>query len=709
MIDRATVDRVLEAAKIYDVVSDYVSLKRRGANYVGLCPFHNDRTPSFYVSPAKNICKCFVCGGGGNPLSFLKAIGPMDFPEAIRYLAKKYGIEIVEKELTEEERRKETKREGMFHINEYAAKLFENNLYNTEEGENVGLAYFRERGFRAETIKKFHLGYALEGRDALWRQAGADGEHQEYLIDTGLCTRTERGDIFDRYRGRVIFPIYNRAGKVVGFGGRILKKSDKLAKYVNSPESEIYHKRKELYGLFQSRSAIAKKGRCYLVEGYTDVISMHQAGIENVVASSGTALTVQQIGLIRNLTNNITVLYDGDEAGIKAALRGIDMLLYDGLSVKVLLLPDGHDPDSFARSMSSSEFEAYIDTHQTDFIVFKTKLLMEEAKGDPMKRVEMINSILHSIAHINDPIATAVYIKETSRMVDMPEDALAQKVAELRPKVREQAEMQRKQEMEAGQGVSESATGESPKPTPQPTTGQTYQPRTGPTFEPPVMLPPEMGGGFADPIAPPTTTPPTPPTPPTPAKEERRSLPTDRFERTLISYIVLYGDTKLGPDYVDEEGTVCSYPTVIEFIRQRLKDEDIHFRHPLYATLFDLTKSVPEGRSFEQYFINYPEEPISKLAVDISSEAERYQLSKIHSKFQTITEDKDRLLDLVPRAIFELQDAILSEEINRVNNTIRNNANVMTEVARAMERLTELYQIRAELAKALGERIILKK
>ena len=360
MIDQQTVDKILETAQIVDVVSDFVSLRKRGANYTGLCPFHNDRTPSFSVSPSKNICKCFSCGKGGNPVVFIMEHEQMTFIEAVRYLAKKYNIEIKERELSDEEKKQQTAREGMLVLNSYAQSEFTNNLFETEEGQTIGLSYFKERGFRPDIIKKFQLGYSFEQRDGFTSKALAAGYNKDYLLKTGLTTIGQNESMADRFRGRVIFPIHSLSGKVLGFGGRILKKNEKTAKYLNSPESEIYHKSNELYGIYFAKQAIIKEDRCFLVEGYTDVLSMHQSGIENVVASSGTALTPGQIKMIHRFTNNIIVLYDGDAAGIKASVRGIDLILKEGLNVKVVLLPDGEDPDSFSKQRSSTEFAEYI-------------------------------------------------------------------------------------------------------------------------------------------------------------------------------------------------------------------------------------------------------------------------------------------------------------------------------------------------------------
>ena len=413
----------MDAANIVDVVSEFVTLRKAGVNYKGLCPFHDEKTPSFVVSPSKGYCHCFSCGKGGNAVGFIMEHEQMTYPEALRWLAKKYNIEIHERELTDDEKREENERESLFILNDWALRYFQENLKETDCGRAIGLAYFRSRGFRDDTIARFQLGYALPERDALAKTALAKGFKEKFLIDTGLCYRREDGTLQDRYHGRVIFPVHTVTGRVVAFGGRILENNKKLAKYVNSPESLIYHKSNELYGIFQAKHAIAKQDRCYLVEGYIDVTSMHQSGVENVVASSGTSLTTGQIRLIRRFTNNITVLYDGDSAGIHASIRGIDMLLAEGMNVKVLLLPDGDDPDSFARKHTAEEFRNYIESHQTDFIEFKTNLLLRGVT-DPVKRSEAISSIVRSVSVIQDPIMRATYISECAHRLGMPEATL---------------------------------------------------------------------------------------------------------------------------------------------------------------------------------------------------------------------------------------------------------------------------------------------
>ena len=426
MIDRQTIDKIMEAANIVEVVSEFVTLRKSGSNYKGLCPFHNERTPSFVVSPARNTCHCFGCGQGGNPVNFIMEHEQMTYPEALRWLANKYHIEIRERERTDEEREADNKRESMFIVNEWVAKYFEDLLHNNADGQAIGMQYFRSRGIRDDIIKKFRLGYDLANGYALPQAAVNSGYKEEYLLSTGICYKREKdGKIIDRYAGRVMFPWIGMNGKVVGFGGRKLDAATKgvQQKYVNSPDSEIYHKDQQLYGIYQAKKAIAREDCVYMVEGYTDVIAMHQCGIENVVANSGTALSIHQIRMLHRFTNNIVLLYDGDAAGIHAAMRGTDMLLAEGMNIKVLLLPDGDDPDSFARKHTAEDFKRYIAEHQTDFIRFKTQLMLRGVT-DPIKRSEAINSIVQSIAVITDPVVRATYLSDCAQLTGINEMTL---------------------------------------------------------------------------------------------------------------------------------------------------------------------------------------------------------------------------------------------------------------------------------------------
>jgi len=443
LIPKDTVDKIIETARVEDVVGDFITLKKRGANLLGLCPFHGEKSPSFTVSPAKGIYKCFGCGKAGNSVNFIMEHESLSYPEALRYLAAKYNIEIVEKEITPEEKAQITEKESLYIVTNYAQKYFTDNLWNTDEGKSVGLSYFRERGFTDEIIKKFQLGFSFEDRRAFSKAAIAAAYKPEYLVKTGLSILSDKhvdgqpitiNDIFDRYTGRVIFPIHNGTGKVIGFGGRILNSDKKFAKYINSPQTDIYDKSKVLYGLYFAKKQITQEDNCYLVEGYTDVTSMHQAGIENVVASSGTSLTVDQIRLIHRFTNNITILYDGDVAGIKASFRGIDLILEEGMNVKVLLFPDGDDPDSYSKKVSGDDLRAFIKKNSLDFIKFKTNLLFEEARHEPVKKAALVKDIIESIAIVPDAITRNGYITECSHILQVDEQTLVFQVKATRDK-----------------------------------------------------------------------------------------------------------------------------------------------------------------------------------------------------------------------------------------------------------------------------------
>ena len=460
MIDRATVDKIMDAVNIVDVVGEFVNLRKAGVNYKGLCPFHDDKTPSFMVSPARQICKCFSCGEGGNAVNFLMKHEQITYPEALRWLAKKYNIEIQERELTDDEKREQSDRESMFIVNEWARDYFHSILQNDVDGQAIGKQYFRSRGIRDDIINKFQLGFALSKRDAMCNEAKRKGYKDEFLVKTGLAIQNERG-LYDRFAGRAIFPWLNVSGKVVAFGGRKLDAATKgvQQKYVNSPDSEIYHKERELYGIYQAKKAIVKEDCVYMVEGYTDVIAMHQCGLENVVANSGTALSTHQIKLLHRFTQNIVLLYDGDEAGIHAAMRGTDMLLAEGMNVKVLLLPDGDDPDSFSRKHTAQQFKEYIEAHQTDFIQFKTELLLKGVK-DPIKKAEAINNIVRSVAVIPDPIVRATYITECSRRLEVNERTLISQTNKYIANEREEERKRQNREQERGDGSTEAASTE---------------------------------------------------------------------------------------------------------------------------------------------------------------------------------------------------------------------------------------------------------
>lgn len=671
MIDQATIDRIISAANIVDVVSEFVTLRKRGVNYVGLCPFHADKSPSFYVSPAKNICKCFACGEGGTAVHFIMKHEQIGYLDALRYLAKKYGIEIQERELTEREKQFRDVRESMFIVNQWAQQYFSQNLFENLDGRLVGLRYFIERGLREETIRKFQLGYALDQRDALAKAAQLAGYQRKYLEKTGLVIADEDGKrTYDRFRGRVIFPVHSLSGKVVAFGGRILKKAEKTAKYVNSPESEIYHKSDELYGLFQAKQTIVRKDHCFLVEGYMDVIGMHQAGIENVVASSGTALTRGQIRLIRRFTNNITILYDGDAAGIKAAIRGIDMFLEEEMNVKVVLLPDGEDPDSFARSRSASEFGEFIAGHETDFIRFKTQLLLKEVGDDPVKRADLISDMVRTIAIIPNNISRAVYIRECAAMMTIDEQVLINEVNKIRL------------------GKVTAASPQTPSVTPVATGDGTKREEEGPEAN-------VEAGSAGDSTA--TTKAPVAPSPYRP------------FEIALLRYVVRYGERVLF-DYFDEERQEQVTMRVAAYIRFDLERDDLTFYTPQFKQMLDEAADRCDEPGFvaQRYFLAHPDPLISQAAASLISE--KYQLSKYHSKYRELEQEEDKLDLLVPRDIYAFKEAYILHQIKELQSKIKTAqaAGDMEDVMTLMARIAKLNEIKSVLCKELGERIVLR-
>ena len=671
MIDQATIDRIISAANIVDVVSEFVTLRKRGVNYVGLCPFHADKSPSFYVSPAKNICKCFACGEGGTAVHFIMKHEQIGYLDALRYLAKKYGIEIQERELTEREKQFRDDRESMFIVNQWAQQYFTQNLFENLDGRLVGLRYFIERGLREETIRKFQLGYALDQRDALAKAAQLAGYQRKYLEKTGLVIADEDGKrTYDRFRGRVIFPVHSLSGKVVAFGGRILKKAEKTAKYVNSPESEIYHKSDELYGLFQAKQTIVRKDHCFLVEGYMDVIGMHQAGIENVVASSGTALTRGQIRLIRRFTNNITILYDGDAAGIKAAIRGIDMFLEEEMNVKVVLLPDGEDPDSFARSRSASEFGEFIAGHETDFIRFKTQLLLKEVGDDPVKRADLISDMVRTIALIPNNISRAVYIRECAAMMTIDEQVLINEVNKIRL------------------GKVTAASPQTPSVTPVATGDGTKREEEGPE-----------ANAEANPAGDSTAT----------TKAPVAPSPYRPFEIALLRYVVRYGERVLF-DYFDEERQEQVTMRVAAYIRFDLERDDLTFYTPQFKQMLDEAADRCDEPGFvaQRYFLAHPDPLISQAAASLISE--KYQLSKYHSKYRELEQEEDKLDLLVPRDIYAFKEAYILHQIKELQSQIKTAqaAGDMEGVMTLMARIAKLNEIKSVLCKELGERIVLR-
>ena len=617
MIDRETVQRILDRADIKEVVEEFVTLRRAGVNYRGLCPFHDEKTPSFYVSPARGICKCFSCGKGGNVVHFLMEHEQISFPEAIRWLAAKYNIEIREKEMTDEEREAQNVRESMFALNTWAAEYFQNILHTNPDGIAVGMEYFRSRGFRDDTIREFGLGFALKQRTAFAEAAIAKGFHEEFLLKTGLCYKRDDGKLIDRFAGRVIFPVHTVGGKIVAFGGRILTTDKNIAKYVNSPESEIYNKRNELYGIFLAKRHIQKEDRCYLVEGYTDVISMHQSGIGNVVASSGTSLTPGQIRLIRRFTKNITVLYDGDRAGIKASIRGIDMLLAEGMNVKVLLLPDGDDPDSFARKHNAEEYREYINSHQTDFIRFKTELFMSESTDDPVSRATLTDEIVTSIAQIPDKILCSMYIKECSQTMNIDESLLVEAVAKVKRGKR--IEQEREKEREAERLHSDTDQDKE--------TQQKGSAATTPAYMQP----------------------------------QRPLTRLEICEQALIKSILLYGTQDLGDI---ENGDERIPINTIEFIQMTLDQDGMRFSRPEFQTIMQEAVKHCREQGFvpRTYFLYHPDQNISKTAAAL--ECEKYHLSAQNSKI--VRKPEDYVYESVRDLLVDFKLTYLEDEGNRV-------------------------------------------
>lgn len=667
MIDQATIDRILDAAQIVEVVSDFVTLRKRGVNYVGLCPFHNEKTPSFSVSPSKGLCKCFSCGKGGNAVHFIMEHEQMSYPEALRYLAKKYNIEIRERELTSEEKEAQSNRESMFVINNFARDYFQNILKNHIEGRSIGMAYFRQRGFRDDIIDKFQLGFSTEGRDALAQEALRKGFKKEFLVKTGLCYETDDHKLRDRFWGRVMFPVHTLSGKVIAFGGRVLStENKKVAKYVNSPESEIYHKSNELYGIYFAKQAIVKQDRCFLVEGYTDVISMHQSGVENVVASSGTSLTSGQIRLIHRFTDNITVLYDGDMAGIKASIRGIDMLLEEGMNIKVCLLPDGDDPDSFARKHNATEFQDFIQEHETDFIRFKAQLLMEDAGKDPIKRAELINDIVSSIAVIPKAIVRDVYIKECGQLLRIEDKLLVSEVAKRREI---QAEKSNKPIVANRAATPEAGLIQPPFP-PQEANLDTYQ-----SFIP---------------------------------QEGKEGQEFYKYERLIIQMIIRYGE-KIMVNLMDEEGNETPV-TVAEYIVNDLKEDELAFHNPLHRRILSEAVGHIHEQNFtsERFFVAHPDPAISAIATELASD--RYQLSKYHSKTKKVVTDEERLYEIVPMLMNNFKDAIVAEELKHIMYALQDPAiaNDNAQCNALMQRYKEIKEIQDMMAKRLGDRVVLR-
>ena len=649
MIDRNTIEQIMDAAKIEEVVSDFVALRRRGVNLIGLCPFHNEKTPSFTVSPAKNLYKCFGCGKGGKPVHFIMEHEQMSYPDALRYLAKKYHIEIKERELTDEERRTQNLRESMFVINEHAQQFFVDTLHNTQEGQAIGLGYFHRRGLRDDIIKKFGLGYSPEKRDTFATAALKGGYSPELIAKTGVCYATDDGRLVDRFWGRVTFPVHTISGKVVAFGGRILQSNPKAAKYVNSPESEIYHKSDHLYGLYFAKQSIMQHDRCILVEGYLDVISMYQAGIQNVVASSGTSLTTGQIRLIHRFTNNITLLYDGDKAGIKASLRGIDMLLEEGMNISVVLLPEGDDPDSYAQTHSSDELEAYLKNNSVDFIQFKTNLLMDEVGDDPVRRAGLIGDIVKSIAVIPNDILRSEYIKRCSDMLKLSEQLLVSETAKLRIK---RAEERQKNIGTNGNADQPSAVEPQPESTLQQSIAQSYQ----------------------------------------------NNNPLYNKERAIIQFILRSGGKMLTVPEDKLTGTPAFNESVISHLHFSFRGDGIEFTHPLYKRIFDEAAEHSNDPSFrpDEHFQTHPDAEISTLAAQLCGD--RYLLSKMFSENNTELRNESAILfeQTIRLAIAYKQsivDELLKETMARLKDpAVVGNSEQAMEVMQNFKFLKETQQ-----------------
>jgi DNA primase len=646
MIDQGTVERIIELANgdIVNIVSEFVQLKRRGVNYLGRCPFHDEKTPSFTVSPSKGIFKCFGCGKGGNAVSFLMEHEHTSFVETIKYLGEKYHIHIEEEEMTPEMLQKKSERESLMVISEFAAKFFTDTLHNTDEGKSVGLGYLRQRGIRDDIITKFQLGYSPEKYNAFTTEALKKGFKLEYLQKAGLTTQGKS----DTFKGRVIFPIHSLSGKVIAFGGRILKTTEgmKVGKYLNSPESELYHKSSELYGIYLAKNEIQKQDKCYLVEGYTDVIAMHQAGITNVVASSGTSLTTDQIKKISRFTKNITILYDGDKAGIKAALRGIDMILSEGMNVRVLLFPEGEDPDSFAKKMQADELKQYLETNETSFVKFKAGL-GENADNDPIKKANLIQDIVRSISLIPDSIIRSVFVQECGKILDIKEDDIYSYVDNLLKKKMETEEARRRRERLAQKN--------------KPANGQQ-----------------------------------------TPVTSKREI---DYEEREILRFLVKYGEIKLpleGSD--DEEETV----TVGEYIINELKKDDISFSTPLHNKILEHYKKAMNNENFsaQKFFINNADIEISTLASDLI--AKEYELSTIHEKYGKVTKEIDVLHSLVLKSVTELKLHKVKETLNELRaklKTAEDNDDMETALSLLGE-ITKWENAKKIISKDLGDRTI---
>ncbi|MCQ2231007.1 MAG: DNA primase [Paludibacteraceae bacterium] len=684
MIDQATVDRIFDAAQIVDVVSDYVTLHRRGANYTGLCPFHDEKTPSFSVSPAKNIYKCFGCGKGGNPINFVMELENLSYYEALKFLAKKYHIDIQEEELSAEQIAERTERESMMAVTEWAQQHFTHNLFETQEGQSIGMSYFSHRGFHEDTIRKFQLGYALDKRDAYTVLAQEKGFKRDYLEKVGLTIVKDNNYAFDRFHGRAMFPIHSISGKVIGFGGRTLKKDDQV-KYQNSPESDIYHKGNVLYGIFFAKNAIIKEKKCYIVEGYADVLSMVQAGVQNIVAPCGTALTVEQIRLLRRIVpsvdadrldgnKNVTMLYDGDSAGVHAALKNGKLLLQEGLNAKVVVLPPEDDPDTFAQNHDSSYVLQYLAEQEQDYIIFKTNYLLKEANGDPIKKAQTITEMAQTIAVISDQVKRSVYISECAKILGVEESLLHTTIAQKR--------------------------WEQANANPQPSNPISEAQRV------PVAPPDDLFNPDNEPAG-------------TPQKSDLGvasnssvNLADYAKERELIYYLVRYGEREVlrvsneGQEVVDH---------VVTYLVSELEMDDLHLEHPVYAKMLrDFHEAFNSGTllTAQQFFMRSMDSEVTAIASDLLSD--RYQLSRMYDKHcddnkikvrKMEREEDERLTSDLPRVMCEFKFYCVQQEMAKCLKMLQTSAD---EEARkeSMSRYMAYQRAKQELAKILGERII---
>ncbi len=658
MIDRETVDRIYAAANIVDIVGEYVTLKRKGVNYVACCPFHNEKTPSFVVSPSKGLYKCFGCGKGGNAVTFVMEQESVSYPEALKMVAKRYGIEVHEEALSDEELRRNDDRESMFALNSWAADYFASYLHRDSEGINVGLSYFRQkRSLTDATIKKFGLGFCPSKGDRMSKDALAAGYKQEFLLSTGLSlARESDGSLYDRFRDRVIFPVHNISGRIVAFGGRTLRTDKQVAKYQNSPESEIYSKKRELYGLYFAKKAIQQQNFAIMVEGYLDVISMHQAGIENVVASSGTSLTTEQIRLLGRFTKNITVIYDGDAAGIHASLRGIDMILKEGMNVRVVLLPEPEDPDSFARSHSAAEVQEYIRANEQDFLEFKARLLLKDAQGDPIRKAALIGDMVQSIAQIPDPIQRSVYIKECARTMDIDEQILIGEVA--RKRLTSSGDRETDDFLRRQAAVRQHEAG----PDTRPEAEYTSKVEAGSSFE--------------------------------------------ALEREIVKYLLKYGHCSF--DF--KEGNTMVPCNVAEVIFSELSDDQIVFRNPVYAKIMAAYREQWEqlGTGVEvpaHIFLSNIDPEVCTAAVDILTADDNYVASEIWKRKEVHVESDAEMLAVgVPKAVMLYKSKVIESLIKELNGQLAKAAD--EEQADLIRRLDNYNQVKAAIARKLGRPIL---